>query len=81
MPNNMKQWYKWCLMVDDMQLPVPTKEHGIRLGRYLKSYGVPVKLSETALTIEKDYKGINVVDKTTNDISYLIDDKSNQQNS
>lgn len=81
MPNNMKQWYKWCLVVDDMQLPVPTREHGIRLGRYLKGFGVPVRLSETVLTIEKDSGGINVADKTTNDISYLIDAQNNVQNS
>ncbi len=68
-------WKKWNLMVDNTQLTVPTKEHGIRLGNYLRSFGVPVKLYEISLTTNKKTPedSIEVVDKTTDDISSLLD--------
>lgn len=71
-------WKKWNLMVDDTQLTVPTKEHGIRLGKYLRSFGVPVTLYEISLTTNKnDISGnIEVVDKTNDDVSFLLDEDS-----
>ena len=71
-------WKKWNLKVDDMQLTVPTKEHGIRLCKYLRSFGVPVALYEISLTTNKNTTSgnIEVEDKTKNDISFLLEEDS-----
>ena len=69
-----KVWRKWNLQVDDTQLTVPTKEHGVRLGKYLRSFGVPVALYEVSLTTNKKTPTdkTEVVDKTIDDISSLL---------
>lgn len=77
MPNdNVTQWRKWSLNIYNINLTVPTKEHGIRLGKYLLSFGVPVSLLETVLTIKKGQhlELSKMTDKTITDISHLLSD-------
>lgn len=74
----MNVYKKWCLEIDDTNLTVPTKEHGIRLGKYLKSFGVPVKFYEISLTAGKKAPSdvMEVVNKTKEDVSSLLDDNT-----
>ena len=49
---NISKYTKWCVCIDNLDVNMPTKEHAVRIGKYLQSFGVPVKIAEVVFTVE-----------------------------
>ena len=73
MSGKSNQYTKWCLVIDDTEVSMPTKEHAIRLGSYLLAFNVPVRLVEVNISIEKVNGKVKIGDKTKTDFSDLLD--------
>lgn len=72
MKSNSRQYTKWCLVVDDTEVSMPTKEHAVRMGNYLLSFGVPLQLLEVAISVEKENGKVRIGDRTRTDCSDLL---------
>ena len=67
------QHTKWCLVIDETEVSMPTKEHAVRLGNYLLSFNVPLQLLEVSIAIEKVNGKVRIGDKTRTDHTDLLD--------
>ncbi len=55
---------KWCLHIDGLDVNMPTKEHAIKMGKYLQTFNVPVKIVEVNITVDISEPGkANIVGK------------------
>ena len=68
-----KQHTKWCLVIDETEVSMPTNEHAVRLGNYLLSFNVPLQLLEVSIAIEKVNGKVRIGDKTRTDHTDLLD--------
>lgn len=73
------QHNKWCLVVDKVDVNMPTKEHAIKLGRYLKQFNVPVGLAEITVTVETSDTGkLRIVGRERKDETQLLNNDNQQ---
>lgn len=72
MSSQSKQYTKWCLIIDNSEVNMPTKEHAMKLGNYLRSFNVPLKLVEIKISIETENGKVRIGGKTKKDYSDLL---------
>ena len=72
MNSNSKQHTKWCLVIDDTEVSMPTREHAVRLGNYLLAFNVPLRLVEVNISIEKVNGKVRIGDRTRTDHTDLL---------
>ena len=73
MNSKSKQYTKWCLVIDETEVSMPTKEHAVRLGNYLLSFNVPLQLMEVNTSIETQNGKVRIGDRTRTDYTDLLD--------
>ena len=69
----MNNYSKWCLEIDNTEINMPTREHALKIGKFLCSFKVPLKVMEITISIKKENGKIVIGDKIRKDYSYLLD--------
>ena len=53
---------------------MPTQEHALRMGKYLRAFNVPLKVIEVVISVQKDENGkVNVINSKRYNRSHLMD--------
>ena len=71
---------KWALVIDHLEVNIPTREHGIKIGNYLRSFNVPVDLVEITITVESGDTGrLRIIDSKRAIISEQLQKKNDHE--
>ena len=62
--NEITEHRKWCLRIYKEDIPMPTQYHALKLGFYLRSFNVPLRLVEVVVSTQKTDKGKLKIIKT-----------------
>lgn len=72
--DEITKYHKWCLAINKEDIGMPTQEHALRMGKYLRAFNVPLKVIEVVISVQKDENGkIKVINSKRHNRSHLMD--------